>query len=39
LRGDFHDLQYTVFAKGKVERGVSYVRANALKGAVGHDIF
>ena len=32
MRGDFHDLQCAVFAKGKVERGVAYVRTNALKG-------
>jgi hypothetical protein len=34
LRGDFHDLQCTVFAKGRVESGVGYVKKNFLNGLV-----
>jgi hypothetical protein len=32
LRGDSHDLQCTVFAKGRVESGVGYVKKNFLDG-------
>ena len=32
MRGDFHGLQCSLFAKGKVERGIAYLRSNALKG-------
>jgi hypothetical protein len=32
LRGDFHDLQCTVFAKGRVENSIGYVQKNFLNG-------
>ena len=32
MRGDFHDLQCTVFAKGRVENSIAYVQKNFLNG-------